>query len=53
MVFDRTGGGAVFAVGSIAWSTAMTHKGGDNDVSRITANVLDRFRDDAGPVAGP
>ncbi|OZM77509.1 N,N-dimethylformamidase beta subunit family domain-containing protein [Pseudonocardia sp. MH-G8] len=52
VVFDRPGGGAVFAVGSIAWSTAMTHKAGDNDVSRITANVLDRFRDHPGPVAG-
>jgi N,N-dimethylformamidase len=52
VIFGRPGGGAVFAVGSIAWSTAMTHKGGDNDVSRITANVLDRFRDHADPVAG-
>jgi N,N-dimethylformamidase len=52
VIFDRPGGGAVFAVGSIAWSTAMTHKGGDNDVSRITANVLDRFRDHPDPVGG-
>ncbi|MCO1658502.1 N,N-dimethylformamidase beta subunit family domain-containing protein [Pseudonocardia humida] len=52
VVFGRPGGGAVFAVGSIAWSTAMTHKGGDNDVSRITANVLDRFRDHPDPVVG-
>ncbi|WP_147260377.1 N,N-dimethylformamidase beta subunit family domain-containing protein [Pseudonocardia hierapolitana] len=51
VIFGRPGGGAVFAVGSIAWSTGMTHKGGDNDVSRITANVLDRFRDHADPVA--
>ncbi|MHA6628020.1 N,N-dimethylformamidase beta subunit family domain-containing protein [Pseudonocardia sichuanensis] len=52
VVFGRPGGGAVFAVGSIAWSTAMTHKGGDNDVSRITANVLDRFRDHPDPAVG-
>ncbi len=52
VLFERAGGGAVFSVGSIAWSTAMTHKGGDNDVSRITANVLDRFRDEPGPVLG-
>ncbi|GAA0932048.1 large subunit of N,N-dimethylformamidase [Pseudonocardia zijingensis] len=52
VLFGRPGGGAVFAVGSIAWSTAMTHKGGENDVSRITANVLDRFRDHPEPVAG-
>jgi N,N-dimethylformamidase len=52
VLFERPGGGAVFSVGSIAWSTAMTHKGGDNDVSRITANVLDRFRDEPGSVVG-
>ncbi|MHA6617705.1 N,N-dimethylformamidase beta subunit family domain-containing protein [Pseudonocardia sp. DLS-67] len=52
VLFGRPGGGAVFAVGSIAWSTAMTHKGGDNDVSRLTANVLGRFRDHPDPVAG-
>ncbi|MHA6628019.1 N,N-dimethylformamidase beta subunit family domain-containing protein [Pseudonocardia sichuanensis] len=52
VLLARPGGGAVFSVGSIAWSTAMTHKSGDNDVSRITANVLDRFRDEPGPVLG-
>jgi N,N-dimethylformamidase len=52
VLLGRPGGGAVFSVGSIAWSTAMTHNGGDNDVSRITANVLDRFRDEPGPVLG-
>lgn len=51
VVFGLPGSGAVFSVGSIAWSTAMTHRGGDNDVSRITGNVLDRFRDHADPVA--
>lgn len=52
VLFERPGGGAVFSVGSIAWSTAMTHNDGDNAVSRITANVLDRFRDHPGPVIG-
>ncbi|OZM77510.1 N,N-dimethylformamidase beta subunit family domain-containing protein [Pseudonocardia sp. MH-G8] len=52
VLLGRPGGGAVFSVGSIAWSTAMTHENGDNDVSRITANVLDRFRDEPGPVLG-
>jgi N,N-dimethylformamidase len=52
VLFGRAGGGAVFSVGSIAWSTAMTHRDGDNDVSRITGNVLDRFRDVPGPVLG-
>ena len=51
VIAGRPGGGAVFSVGSIAWSTAMTHRGGDNDVARITANVLERFRDRDGPVA--
>ncbi|MEB8339629.1 hypothetical protein OKJ99_19245 [Streptomyces endophyticus] len=45
VIFQRPGGGAVFAVGSIAWSTAMSHQGGDNDTARLTGNVLDRFRD--------
>ncbi|MBP2368847.1 N,N-dimethylformamidase beta subunit family domain-containing protein [Pseudonocardia parietis] len=52
VLLGRPGGGAAFSVGSIAWSTAMTHKDGDNDVSRITGNVLDRFRDHPGPVLG-
>lgn len=53
VLFGRPGGGAVFSVGSIAWSTAMTHNGGDNDTARVTANILDRFRDTAGSVFGP
>jgi N,N-dimethylformamidase len=52
VLFGRPGGGAVFSVGSIAWSTAMTHAGGDNDTARVTGNVLDRFRDAPGPVIG-
>lgn len=50
VLFGRPGGGAVFSVGSIGWSTAMTHDGGDNDTARITGNVLDRFRDMPGEV---
>jgi N,N-dimethylformamidase len=38
----RPGGGAVFATGSIAWSGSLAV---DADVSRITANVIARFRD--------
>ena len=37
-------GSAVFATGSIAWSGSLTV---DADVSRITANVITRFRDPA------
>ncbi len=36
-------GGAVFSVGSIAWSGALYYNGYDNNVSRITRNVLTRF----------
>ena len=46
MVFYETPrGGAVFAVGSIAWPMALAHNGGDNNVARITGNVLRRFSD--------
>ncbi|HET6868838.1 MAG TPA: N,N-dimethylformamidase beta subunit family domain-containing protein [Solirubrobacteraceae bacterium] len=41
--FETPGGGAVFAASSIAWSGALSHGGYANNVSRITANVLDRF----------
>ena len=36
-------GGAVFSVGSINWSGSLPHNGFDNNVARITANVLRRF----------
>ncbi|MGH9093225.1 MAG: N,N-dimethylformamidase beta subunit family domain-containing protein, partial [Acidimicrobiales bacterium] len=38
----KPGGGAVFAVGSIAWGGALAV---DPDVARITGNVLRRFAD--------
>ncbi len=41
--FEAAGGGAVFAASSIAWSGALSFDGYENNVSRITANVLDRF----------
>ena len=50
VLFGRPGGGAVFSVGSIGWSTAMSHDDGRNDTARVTANVLDRFRDPPPPV---
>jgi N,N-dimethylformamidase len=40
------GGGAVFSTGSIAWCGSLSHNNYDNNVSRITANVLERFMDD-------
>jgi N,N-dimethylformamidase len=47
VVFDTAAGGAVFSVGSIAWSGSLATDDYDNDVSRITANVLRRFLDPA------
>jgi len=44
MVFYETqGGGAVFSVGSISWFGALAVNNYDNDVARITSNVLQRF----------
>jgi N,N-dimethylformamidase len=36
-------GGAVFSVGSISWSGALSWNGYTNDVARISENVLRRF----------
>jgi N,N-dimethylformamidase len=41
--YEAAGGGAVFATSSIAWSGALSHAGYRNNVSRIMANVVDRF----------
>lgn len=43
--FETQGGGAVFSVGSIAWSGSLAHAGYDNNVARITENVIRRFID--------
>lgn len=43
--FEGPNGGAVFSVGSIAWGGALWHNQYDNDVSRMTENVLRRFAD--------
>jgi len=46
LVFFECGdGGAVFSTGSIAWCGSLSHNDYDNNVSRITANVLERFAD--------
>lgn len=41
--FTSAGGGAVFSVGSIAWCGALSHDDYENNVARITGNVLNRF----------
>jgi N,N-dimethylformamidase len=42
---ELPGGGAVFSVGSISFCGSLSHNGGDNNVSRIVRNVVERFRD--------
>jgi N,N-dimethylformamidase len=44
--FEGPHGGAVFSVGSIAWCAALSYNDSDNDVSRITENVLRHFAED-------
>ncbi|MBM3548818.1 MAG: LamG domain-containing protein [Alphaproteobacteria bacterium] len=43
--FETPGGGAVFSVGSIAWSGSLSWNNYDNNIERITRNVLMRFID--------
>jgi N,N-dimethylformamidase len=44
MVFYETPkGGAVFSSSSIAWAAALSHNDYDNNVSRISENVIRRF----------
>ena len=46
MVFYETlNGGAVFSTSSIAWAGSLAHDNYDNNVSRITENVIRRFLD--------
>ena len=41
--FTLDGGGAVFSVGSIAWTGCLSHNAYRNNVATITGNVLRRF----------
>ena len=46
MVFYETAaGGAVFSSSSIAWAGSLSHNDYENNVSKITENVLRRFLD--------
>ena len=47
--FTTRNGGAVFSTSSISWAGSLSYNGFENNVSRITANVLERFSAD-GPV---
>ena len=50
--YETPAGGAVFSVGSISWFGALARDGFDNDIARITANVVRRFADSE-PFAPP
>lgn len=43
--FETPNGGAVFSVGSMSWTGSLSHNGYQNDIARITENVLRRFMD--------
>jgi N,N-dimethylformamidase len=45
--YTTPNGGAVFSTGSIAFCGSLSHNGYDNNVSRLTRNVLERFLDPA------
>lgn len=42
-LLEAPNGGAVFSVGSINWSGSLLNNNGNNNVSRLTGNVLRRF----------
>lgn len=50
--FETPGGGAVFSASSITWAASLAHRRYDNNVSRLTGNVVRRFLEDA-PFAPP
>ncbi len=43
--FETPGGGAVWSTGSIAYSGSLAWNGFDNNICRLTTNVLARFKD--------
>ena len=45
--YEGSNRGAVFSVGSITWSASLSFNDYDNNVSRITRNVVERFLDPA------
>lgn len=42
--FETPGGGAVFSTGSIAYAGSLAWNGFDNNLFRLTTNVLNRFK---------
>ncbi|MBT3556368.1 MAG: N,N-dimethylformamidase [Rhodospirillales bacterium] len=43
LFYETANGGGVFTTGSISWCASLGHNGYDNNVARITSNVLKRF----------
>ncbi len=43
--FEVPGGGAVFSTGSISYAGSLAHNNYDNEIARLTENVLRRFLD--------
>lgn len=43
VLLPTPGGGCVFSVGSIAWTSGLSHDSGRNPVATITRNVLEAF----------
>lgn len=41
--FETEAGGAVFSVGSMTWCGSLSHNGYDNNIAKMTENVLNRF----------
>jgi N,N-dimethylformamidase len=48
---EKPSGGAVFSVGSITYCGSLPHNKFDNDVSRLTFNVINRFGETESEVA--
>jgi N,N-dimethylformamidase len=45
LFYETPAGGGVFTTGSISWCASLAHEGYENNVARITGNVLRRFLD--------
>ena len=43
MVYLKRGSGSVFSVGSITWTGSLSHNGYNNNVARVSTNVLTEF----------
>jgi N,N-dimethylformamidase len=43
MVYLNRGSGSVFSVGSITWTGSLSHNGYNNNVARVSTNVLTEF----------